>query len=311
MQKPHYSPGGSEKGSLLYMTPSGTDGKTLFVTDLDGTLLDDDKGISESDLKSLQCLQKAGFVTAIATGRSLYSFNKLLARLGLRGPESPFAIHYVIFSTGAGIMEFPSEKILFFRSLSRRDVIRASAFLETLGLDYMVHRPVPNTREFVYRYLSGHNPDFLTRIQMYNHFGSPAGTADLLDFGEATEVLCIIPASDAGRLVERIAAALPGINVIRATSPLDHRSVWVEIFPDSVSKSQTVCHLAESLCIRQREVWAVGNDYNDEDMLHWAGHAFAVANSVRGLIEQFDAVPSNNHSGVSEVAAKMLTTWTP
>jgi hydroxymethylpyrimidine pyrophosphatase-like HAD family hydrolase len=50
----------------------------LFVTDLDGTLLTDEKRISANNLGVLRALQRSGCRTAIATGRSDYSLLKLL-----------------------------------------------------------------------------------------------------------------------------------------------------------------------------------------------------------------------------------------
>ena len=56
--------------------------KGLFVTDLDGTLLTDQKKIAPVDLKALNRLRDKGYLIAIATGRSNYSFNKLVTTMG-------------------------------------------------------------------------------------------------------------------------------------------------------------------------------------------------------------------------------------
>ena len=41
----------------------------LFATDMDGTLLNDKKEISESDLKAMRDLHRRGIEVAICTGR--------------------------------------------------------------------------------------------------------------------------------------------------------------------------------------------------------------------------------------------------
>ena len=48
--------------------------KGLFVTDFDGTLLRSDGSFSQRDIDALETLAQRGVKTAIATGRSLYSF---------------------------------------------------------------------------------------------------------------------------------------------------------------------------------------------------------------------------------------------
>lgn len=62
--------------------------KKLFITDFDGTLLRDDKTISQEDVRTLEILRQKKIVTVIATGRSVYSFEKALAVIGMaRGGE--------------------------------------------------------------------------------------------------------------------------------------------------------------------------------------------------------------------------------
>ena len=87
-------------------------GKKLFVVDLDGTLLRDDKSLAGADRDALARLRDMGIVTAIATGRSNYSFQKITDDLGWNEPENLLPVDYVIFSTGAGIMDFPACTIL-------------------------------------------------------------------------------------------------------------------------------------------------------------------------------------------------------
>lgn len=78
---------------------------------------------------------------------------------------------------------------------------------------------------------------------------------------------------------QEIRQALTGFSVILATSPLDHESAWVEVFPRGVCKSRSAQWLASRLGIEQKDVAAVGNDYNDQDLLEWAGQAFVVENA--------------------------------
>ena len=68
--------------------------KGLFITDFDGTLLRSDGTLAQGDLDALVSLKGYGIRTAIATGRSLYSFNT--------SPGVDLPVDYVIFTTGAG-----------------------------------------------------------------------------------------------------------------------------------------------------------------------------------------------------------------
>ncbi|MGB3210196.1 MAG: HAD family hydrolase [Desulforhopalus sp.] len=280
--------------------------KGLFVVDLDGTLLTSERKFAPTDLEALCRLRTRGYLVAIATGRSNHSFELLIENLGYAGSESSLPVDFVIFSTGAGILDFPTNSLLKSFSLGSEDVLFAAEYLERAGLDYMIHKPVPDTRYFLYSCNGGKNPDFHRRLQMYGEFGSPLSRQLLENFGEATEVLCISPGNSGHRVANDIACILPQCNVIKATSPLDGTSVWIEIFPPTVSKSQAVRWLSAATGLEQRNICAVGNDYNDEDLLSWAGQSFLVENGPSSMKSDFEIVASNDNGGVAEAVTRWL-----
>ena len=280
--------------------------KGLFVTDLDGTLLTDEKTFNCRDLGALQKLRDQGYAIAIATGRSDYSFFTLMESLGMRGTERSPAIDYVLFSTGAGILNFNEESILSSISLSENDVSIIVDYLEASQLDYMVHRAIPHTHKFLYRLHSEQNSDFSRRLDLYLEHGTQLSESGLTRPEKATEVLCIVPGTRGRDLTDRLAAIFEQYSVIRATSPLDGESSWIEIFDSAVSKSKAVARLAGSLGIAKENTCAVGNDYNDEDLLHWAETSYIVGNSPSRLKTVFHVVASNNDGGVAEAIAHWL-----
>ena len=95
-------------------------------------------------------------------------------------------------------------------------------------------------------------------------------------------------------------------NVIQTTSPLDGKSTWIEIFPSTVSKSQTAAWLAKTLGIDENSVVAVGNDYNDLDLLHWSSSSYVVANAPADMKSHFACVATNNNGGVAEAAERWI-----
>ena len=70
--------------------------KGLFITDFDGTLLRSDGTLAQCDLDALGSLRMRGIKTAVATGRSLYSF--------IDSPGADLPVDYIIFTTGAGVV---------------------------------------------------------------------------------------------------------------------------------------------------------------------------------------------------------------
>jgi hypothetical protein len=277
--------------------PPGKPPAGLFVTDLDGTLLRSDRTVSEGDRESLRRLGDQRVVRVVATGRSIFSFGRIDA------PRLP--IDYVIFSTGAGIAEYPEGKILRRASLEPEKVIRAAAVLGELRLDFMIQRPIPDTHVFGYAALNPSNPDFETRIALYRPFAFPLNE-DVHRFGPATQLVAIVPHARAENALSAVRQRLAELTVIRTTSPLDGHSTWIEIFPAGVSKSLSAQWLASRLGVPDGRTLSVGNDYNDIDLLEWARTRFVTANAPEDLRRRFPAVASNNHEGVSEAIERWL-----
>ena len=279
-------------GALPERQPTG-----LFISDLDGTLLRSDRTFSASDLASLRRLGDHRVVRVVATGRSMFSFNRV------QTPGLP--IDYVVFSTGAGIAEYPNGKIVRRVSLEPGEVCQAYAVLRELRLDFMVQRPIPDTHIFGYLALNTSNPDFETRIALYSRFAFPLED-NITGFGPATQLVAIVPSDRAPEALAAVRQRLSDLTVIQTTSPLDGHSTWIEVFPAGVSKSRTTEWLAARLSIPRERAVSVGNDYNDLDLLEWAGTAFVTANSPDELKQRFPVVASNNDAGVSEAIERWL-----
>jgi hydroxymethylpyrimidine pyrophosphatase-like HAD family hydrolase len=170
----------------------------------------------------------------------------------------------------------------------------------------MIHKPIPDTCYLLYSANGGDNPDFHARLKMYRNFASCISAEALDNFGGATQILCIVPVDRGHQVAAEIAGTLKQCSVIKATSPLDGVSLWVEIFAPTVCKSNAVRWLAETIGLQPINICAVGNDYNDVDLLRWAGQSFLVANGPPSLQPFFPCVASNDNGGVSEAAARWL-----
>ena len=140
--------------------------------------------------------------------------------------------------------------------------------------------------------------DFRERLGFYTDFAEK-GNGEKPDWEYASQFLTIFP-PDQPEHYSRLERLLHEYTVIRTTSPLDNKSLWVEIFPASVSKGQGAEWLINHLGIPRRETLAVGNDYNDVDLLRWAHKSYVVANSPEDMRSEFITVSSNERQGFTE-----------
>jgi len=270
----------------------------LFVADLDGTLLRADGSVGQEDLDALESLARHGVRTAIATGRSLWSF--------MRSAGATLPVDYVIFTTGAGIVTQPGHRLLYQVNIPFGQVAGTLEFLKKSELDFMLHHAVPDNHRFVYRRANPDNADFETRLARYAEFGQPLDAIACGDFGEAAQFLAIVPRHRTDQALDAVRTGLPGLSIVHSTSPLDHASTWIEFFHPAVSKGQTSAWLASELGVKPRDTMAIGNDYNDLDLLEWAAQAFVVANAPDGLKSRFRQVASNHDGGVAEAVGLWL-----
>ena len=186
----------------------------MVVTDLDGTLLDGHSRLSERNRRMLDRLGRAGVVRVLATGRNLYSARRVI--------DEEFPIDYLIFSSGAAIAAWPSGEMLRAHHMASHQARLAAGVLMELGLDFMLHAPVPENHRFFYWRAGQPNPDFERRYQRYVEYARewPDPLPENL---QASQLLAIEPADTPSRQDE-LERRLPGLEVIRATSPLDHAS---------------------------------------------------------------------------------------
>ncbi|MBN1635808.1 MAG: HAD family phosphatase [Deltaproteobacteria bacterium] len=268
----------------------------MVVTDLDGTLLQPDHTISLKDYQTLLQLRKAGICRVIATGRSLFSAQIALA--------DDLPLDYLIFSSGAGIVDWKTKQILFSRCLEAKAVGEIAKFLIAHNFDFMIQDPIPENHTYAYFQTGRENPDFELRNEIYHEFARPLDI-DPRDFGRACQIITIIPQDVAA--YEQIRRQLNHVKVIRATSPLDGNSIWVEIFPRGVSKGHATEWLCERISINPASVLGIGNDYNDIDLLEWVGHAVVLANAPADLKETYEVAASNSNSGFSNAVRLKIT----
>jgi Cof subfamily protein (haloacid dehalogenase superfamily) len=269
----------------------------LFITDLDGTLLRSDRSFARRDCRALQRLGEAGFVRVLATGRSMYSLSSLSI--------DDLPVDYVVFSTGAGVVQHPQGRLIRQKNLPASQVEFACRVLLRLGLDFMIHQPVPDNHRFVFVAANSGNSDFERRISIYRQFASPLNDSPGR-FNPASQLLAVVPRGRALSSLAEVKRQITELNVIRTTSPLDGESTWIEIFPAGVSKGETMAWLAARLGIEPENTVSIGNDYNDQDLLEWSAAGYVVANAPAALRKRFKTVASNDQGGVAQAADDWL-----
>ncbi len=269
----------------------------IVFTDLDGTLLDNNAKISLKNLDTLNLLKQKDIINVAVTGRNLYSCRKVLAR------ELP--IDYLIFSTGIAIMDFRTSEIIskkHFKSTKAREIAEALFFFKK---NMFIHKSAPDNHYFYFKSFE-HNPEFERRFKLYSEFAIELN--DIKSLKNVSQFLMILSTDDNDffYLKNTVSQKIKEIKIIRATSPINHKNIWFEIYPKNVSKAYAAIELCNLLNVDILDTVSVGNDYNDVDLLEVTGKSYIVENAPEELKNKFENVSSNQNDGFSEAVYRAL-----
>lgn len=268
----------------------------IFVTDFDGTLYDHAFGFDDLGLLGMAALKSRNCLRIVATGRSNFIRHKEI--------DVKAFCDYVIFASGSVIYDCANARLLHVDFLPQAKVYEICRILrDELKLNYMVQNVWPQNHTFKYWPLNSQIEDFKRRAALFADLAEYAPELPEID---ATEIITIVNPNRRLEVVDTLKGRFPDLNIITATSPLDKTSIWLEIFPQNVSKSKACAKLLELLQLEGVPTAAVGNDYNDLDMLHWADYGFVVANTPKALWGDFEVVAAAGEGGVNEAVVKFL-----
>jgi Cof subfamily protein (haloacid dehalogenase superfamily) len=250
----------------------------LIATDLDGTLLDHERGISPRTVAAVRSAVAAGIGFVLVTARPPRTVAPLAAQLG--GSIAALCGNGTILAEfGASGAPEPEGSVTLIRSFAAADAI---AIVQQL-------RPVIPEAGFAIE----------TGREVYFETGFRVGSVDdrrriLTDnlTGIAPQMPSIIkvlsrsPERSADEMVEIARATLS----VEAEASHSGGRGLLEIAPRGASKASALAWLCERRGIAAGEVAAFGDMPNDLPMLRWAGLGHAVSNAHPEVLAAADHV---------------------
>lgn len=268
--------------------------KKILLTDLDGTLLPSDGVFRDNDIKTLISLKDKGVVRAIVTGRSLWAAEKVL--------KDNFPIDYLIFSSGAGVMDWNTKNIEKKEHLSLAEINSLKNYLINNQTAFFIHHPIPKNHFCTFNRGNKYCVDFEKRLSIYKNF---AVESENYNFKQATQFIII--KDDGKAFLQNLKNIFPNLNFITTTTFTSSTTLWAEVFPKNVSKGLTSKWLCDKENIKYENTFCIGNDFNDKSMLDWANSSFVVENAPDTLRKLFKTVKSCMNGGFSEAVNRWLS----
>lgn len=259
----------------------------LYLSDLDGTLLQPDQHTSAFTNDTINALVRQGMLFSYATARSWHT-----AKLAAAGIDAQIPL---IVYNGAFIIDNKTQELLLTNFFSKEDAERILQDLLAAGVSPIVYCFEEQRERFMYRPDKVNEPtmDFL-RTRMGDFRDTPVASDTELMRGETFYFTSIDEPERLAPLYERYRDVFHCVF---------HRDIysgaqWLEIMPKTASKAHAARQLAKLLgCGR---IVAFGDAENDIPLFEAADECYAVANAADVLKERATGViGSNAEDGVA------------
>lgn len=269
----------------------------LITLDLDGTLLDSDKHLSEENREALQKASEAGIEIVPATGRFYKGMPEVIRDL-------PF-LRYVIAVNGADVYDTVLEKTVCASEIPWDRAVSVMKYLDTLpviydcyqeGWGYMTEMLYDQAEDYaasihslrMIRDLRTPVPDLKARLSE-----KKAGVQKIQFFFKDMELRA--------EMLKKMPGLFPDLVV--TTSIVNN----MEINSPEATKGIALKKLADHLGLRMDQTMAFGDDLNDVTMIKAAGIGVAMGNAKDEVKAIADYVTTDcDESGVAKALQHFL-----
>lgn len=269
----------------------------MLVADVDGTLMARNGHVSPRVREAVRAALAEGTLVALATGRWYRSAQPIARELGLDLP--------IILHNGALVKDLVTGEVLDHCHLPRAMAEQAIGIIRAHGLQPMVYEnafggellltgPAELDSPFTARYLAT-KTEHLRRVPL----------ADLALADDPIQLAVADTADRADPLIAELARG-PWQTVTSMTLAAPEAR-FVEVLSPGCSKARAAARLAAAHGVAMSEVVAVGDNYNDLDLIEAAGLGVAMGNAPEGVRAWADAVvPTVDEDGLAVAIERYL-----
>jgi len=268
----------------------------LIAIDLDGTLLDSKKRLSDVNRQALiQCVQKGIWVVP-CTGRTVHGIPEEIK--GISG------IRYAITTNGAVIEDMEEKAVIDTRMLSREKALELLHLVESY---YVMYDPYIDRRGITeprfYEHLSEYGlPPELQEMVVQTRDVHP----NIIEFVEKNDkpvekINLFFPEMEERA---RLRAELEKRDDILVTSSIPNN---LEINAIGATKGEAILRLASHLGLSGKQTMAIGDGENDFSMILKAGIGVAMKNGSKELHAAADYITdTNDENGVASAINRLV-----
>lgn len=263
----------------------------ILVLDIDGTLTNSEKNITEKTKEALFALQEKGKKVVLASGRPTPGIMPIAEQIRLKEYGG-----YILAYNGAKVVNAQTGEIIYQKALPAESIAKiydASKEYKTGLLSY--------DKEGI---ITPEEPDQFIQIEAKINKLSIKKVDDFVAYINYPVNKCLMTeegtylAEVEEKMKERFGDSL---NIYRS------EPFFLEIMPQSIDKAYSLGKLLEYLGMTKEQMICCGDGYNDLSMIQYAGLGVAMANANDQVRAAADYITlSNDEDGVAHVIEKFM-----
>lgn len=267
----------------------------LISFDLDGTLLNSKKEISERNIAAVNAALSQNKTVIFSTGRSLTEVQEYI-------PLFPH-LRYISLANGALLYDLKEQKELFHKKLSRKYILPLLNMLKTEDImPIFITNHLMLDVEYMHNLAYYQADVYQKSIEQHAELVPHLVDTYLKEPFSMDKFLLFAPTA---WLRDRLHEKILGLNLPLTVANSEATSL--EITAKGISKGSALRRLCKLLDLSMENTIAVGDSGNDAKILQTAGLAIAMANATDDIKTLADVIVADcDHDGCAEVIEHFL-----
>lgn len=265
----------------------------LIALDLDDTLLNDSREISDENVHVLRRAASLGIYLVLCSGRAEDAILPFVRRLDLAGTQSG---RYIIAVNGCSIFDMHKRERIYNKKVAADVLLYADRMAREMGYYSEVYGPDVIYAEKSTEWTRLDSEMCGVRLEIVEDYENflRQGFVKMLIAGEPDKLQV---------LQKKLRDGLGTRANIFVSKPY-----FLEVLPANCGKGQAVNFLADHLGISRKETIGFGDSMNDEDLIRECGYGVAMCNGFEEIKELADFVTekTNDENGVGDFLKKYV-----
>jgi len=263
----------------------------LLVLDLDGTLTNNKKEITEHTLRTLIAAQEKGVKIVLASGRPTYGIAPIAEKLQMKKYGG-----YILSYNGGEIIDWQTGEMMYENVLEDEVLPYLYQCAKDNGFAIVTYKDKYVLTEHPHdEYVQKEAILNVMEAKKVDHF------LEAIDF-PVPKCLIVGEATRLAELEKEMYNELKDRMGVYRSEPY-----FLELVPKDIDKAQSLAVLLSKIGATREEMIAVGDGFNDRSMIEFAGLGVAMANAQDVVKQSADYITlSNEEDGVAAVVEKFM-----